>query len=60
MDSTEWDGNDSWRPLEDADERQVDSRPAHVPTLVDFGRVCGMQIYSCPTSHDHPHSTVAQ
>ncbi|MFI6985885.1 hypothetical protein ACIBSV_45995 [Embleya sp. NPDC050154] len=60
VDSSEWDGNDSWRPLEDADEHQADHRYPHMPTRVEIGRSYGMQIYTCPTSHDHPLSTVTQ
>lgn len=58
----EWDGGTgSWRPIEDAEaDHATTIRYAHTPTMVTIGRGYGMQIYTCPTSHDHPPSTVMQ
>jgi hypothetical protein len=57
-DSSEWDGGTgSWIPLED---REPDAWPHDWPNAGDqvqisIGRDIGMQIYTCPTSYDHPH-----
>jgi hypothetical protein len=58
VDSGEWDGGShSWIPLEDLEPdawgHQYPSAGQQVQ--VTIGRGYGMQIYSCPASHDHPH-----
>ncbi|MFJ4989263.1 hypothetical protein ACIP9H_36385 [Streptomyces sp. NPDC088732] len=55
--SGEWDGGSgSWIPLEDRDRTgPAGLRRPSDPPMVQIGRGYNLQIYSCPTSFDHPH-----
>jgi hypothetical protein len=60
IDSSEWDGVTSWRPVEDA---AVDHPPfpaAHEPTMLMIGRGYSLQLYSCVDSAAHQHVTNMQ
>jgi len=57
IDSAEWDGTGSWRPLEDVST----AGPApHKPTQVTIGRGYSLWIFTCPASFDHPHKMSMQ
>ncbi|GLX00769.1 hypothetical protein [Microtetraspora sp. NBRC 16547] len=60
--SGEWDGGSgSWIPLEDRDHTgPVGIRNPSDPPMVQIGRGYNMQIYTCPTSFDHPHLEIMQ
>lgn len=54
IDSSEWDMNQHWMPLEDR------IAGASKAPSINIGRSYGMQIYTCPASFDHPHAEVMQ
>ncbi|MEU1982315.1 hypothetical protein [Nocardia sp. NPDC019395] len=59
----EWDeGSRSWIPLEDREPTAdpIGLREPWNPPMVQIGRGYNMQIYTCPTSFDHPHLEVMQ
>lgn len=55
VDGAEWDGNTSWRPLEDADYDGLHFLGPACATQLTIGRSYNMQIYVCEASYDHPH-----
>ncbi|GAA1695795.1 hypothetical protein GCM10009745_47100 [Kribbella yunnanensis] len=59
--SGEWDRGSSWIPLEDRDQTgPVGLRRPSNPPMVVVGRGYNLQVYSCPTSYEHPHFTYVQ
>ncbi|AGZ42536.1 hypothetical protein [Actinoplanes friuliensis] len=61
VDSAEWDGEGSWRPVEDADNGEFLSlQSPSTPTAVVIGRGYSLWIFTCPVSDDHPHRTAMQ
>lgn len=54
--SSEWDGEGSWRPIEE----DRDGPSAHEPTRVSMGRGYRMYVFTCPASFEHPHQLVMQ
>ncbi|MFE2303240.1 hypothetical protein ACFXAW_34165 [Streptomyces sp. NPDC059445] len=55
VDGAEWDGNKSWRPLEDADYDGLHFLGPACSTRLTIGRSYNMQLYVCVASYDHPH-----
>ncbi|MEV1010871.1 hypothetical protein [Streptomyces sp. NPDC049881] len=62
----EWDGGPSrsWAPEEEqaaayAQTHWTADDPAHA-TQIQVGSTDNMQLYICPTSHDHPHTQLIQ
>ncbi len=62
IDSGEWDGTESWRPLEDAGpESEFHEHPNRwEPTDITIGRGYALWIFTCPVSFDHPHGVSMQ
>ncbi|MFC9691496.1 hypothetical protein ACFTSF_23285 [Kribbella sp. NPDC056951] len=60
--SGEWYGSHrSWIPIEDRDQPgPVGLRDSANPPMVEIGSDDNLQVYSCPTSFDHPHFTYTQ
>lgn len=61
--SSEWDGDGSWRPVEDDDALDrtfLSLQGPHEPTAVVIGRGYSLWIFFCPVSYDHPHRTAMQ
>jgi hypothetical protein len=60
--SSEWDGFQSWRPVEDSGpEGEFHEHPGpHTPTQVTIGRGYSLWIWICPESFDHPVRTSMQ
>ncbi|MFF7901915.1 hypothetical protein ACIP4X_27455 [Streptomyces sp. NPDC088817] len=57
IDSSEWDGSSSWKPLEEQD------LPTHLyasPTEVTVGRWGELNIFACPKEPSHPHRWSSQ
>lgn len=52
--SFEWDGDKSWRPLEDAGPSAPYPVP-NMPTQVIIGRGYSLWAFTCPSSFEHPH-----
>ncbi|MEU3554170.1 hypothetical protein [Streptomyces fragilis] len=52
VDSGEWDGTVSWRPVEDAG---LPPHPHASPTQVVFGRWGELNVFACPGDPGHPH-----
>ncbi|MEV8438228.1 hypothetical protein AB0425_12690 [Actinosynnema sp. NPDC051121] len=60
LDTFEWDGVTSWRPVEDA-AADPQPFPAHnEPTMLVIGRGYGLQYYSCAAFPAHRHVTNMQ
>lgn len=62
VDSSEWDGNESWRPVEDSGaESEFHEHPSRSrPTEVTIGRGYSLWIFICPVSFEHPPQTSMQ
>jgi hypothetical protein len=57
--SSEWDGEESWRPLEDDQDGPPVPAP-NEPTQVSIGRGYSMHVFTCPASFEHPHQLVME
>jgi hypothetical protein len=62
IDSSEWDGSESWRPVEDSGpEPEFHEHPSRSePTEVIIGRGYSLLIFVCPVSFEHPPQTTMQ
>jgi hypothetical protein len=58
--SSEWDGNTSWQPAEDAGATHPPFPAAHEPTMLSLGRGYNLQLYTCVEFPDHRHVTNMQ
>jgi hypothetical protein len=62
IDSAEWYGTESWRPIEDAGpQSEFHEHPSSSePTNITIGRGYALWIFTCPVSFDHPHGVSMQ
>jgi hypothetical protein len=62
IDSSEWDGTHSWRPLEDTgpDSEFHEYPNRSTPTEITIGRGYSLWVFTCPISFDHPHAVSMQ
>ena len=62
VDSSEWDGTESWRPVEDSGpESEFHEYPSRSdPVGVIIGRGYSLWIFVCPVSFEHPPQTSMQ
>jgi hypothetical protein len=60
IDTYEWDGVTSWRPVEDTDTEDTDTEDDGAPTTLEIGRGYGLQFYTCTVSPAHQHVTNMQ
>ncbi|MFD4637297.1 hypothetical protein ACFWN2_08290 [Lentzea sp. NPDC058436] len=58
--SAEWDGGQSWQPVEDAEAVHPPYPAAHEPTMVMIGRGYNLQLYTCAAAPEHGHVTNMQ
>jgi hypothetical protein len=58
--TAEWDGDGTWRPVEDAGEHGPALFPPSGPTGVEIGRGYSLWVFHCPESFDHPPATAMQ
>ncbi|TKK81194.1 hypothetical protein FDA94_33540 [Herbidospora galbida] len=56
--SSEWYGDDVWRPIED--DPALGVAKASRPTMITIGRGYSLWIFICPRSYDHPHALSMQ
>lgn len=59
IDSCEWDGVTSWRPVEDAAVHRPFPTPNN-PTILVIGDIDSVQFYTCVASPSHQHVTNLQ
>lgn len=60
IDSSEWDGVTSWRPVEDAAADHPPFPAPNEPTMLMIGRGYGLQFYTCVAFPAHQHVTNMQ
>jgi hypothetical protein len=53
--SSEWDGNMSWQPVEDAEADHPPFPAPHEPTMLMIGRGYNLQLYTCVDFPKHHH-----
>ncbi|MET9226405.1 hypothetical protein [Lentzea sp. NPDC003310] len=53
--SGEWDGNRSWRPVEETDGASTIYPSPSEPTMVSIGRGYNLQLYTCVAAPGHRH-----
>ena len=58
--SSEWDGNTSWQPVEDAEADHPPFPGPHEPTMLMIGRGYNLQLYTCVDVPAHQHVTNMQ
>jgi hypothetical protein len=55
IDTFEWDGGTSWRPVEDVEADRQPFPALNEPTMLMIGRGYGLQLYSCVAFPAHRH-----
>ncbi|HEX8869238.1 MAG TPA: hypothetical protein VF821_26495 [Lentzea sp.] len=53
--SDEWDGDASWRPIEEAGAEHPPYPAPNEPTMLSIGRGYNLQLYTCVVSPEHRH-----